>query len=229
LDGVNADVVFGQFTAIVGPSGAGKTTFVDTLLRLHEPRTGEIRVDGRPLSDFSVSSWRQNIGYVSQDSALVDATIADNIRFGIPEAPFADVEEAARRAGADEFIRKMPAGYDTRVGDRGVQLSGGQRQRIALASALLPNPPILILDEATSALDSRLEADIMQNIVRMRGSHAIIVIAHRLSTVTNADRIYVFDEGRVVESGTWSSLIERGNLFAEMWHLQRGGKDWGGI
>jgi ATP-binding cassette subfamily B protein len=221
LENLNMELPSGNMTAVVGPSGSGKTTFVDTLLRLHAPSQGQIAVDGRPLDAFTLTSWRRNIGYVSQDSALLDATIADNIRLGVPDAPIDDVEAAAKLAGADAFIREMPDGYETVVGDRGLRLSGGQRQRIALASALLPDPAILILDEATSALDSPTEAAVMEAVDAMRGDRTIVIVAHRLSTVKKADKIYVLQKGRVAEAGTWDELVDADGLFAEMWKYQQ--------
>lgn len=203
--------------ALVGPSGAGKTTFVDTLLRLVDADAGQITVGGRGVRDFNIRSWRSCFGYVSQDLTLVNGSLADNIKLFKPEATEEDVRRAAALAHAHEFIELLPAGYKTQIGVMGLKLSGGQRQRIAVARALINDPPVLIFDEATSALDSESEEKVMANVYEMRQSKMVILIAHRLSTVRDADVILVLEHGRLVEQGDWHSLLKNGGLFKELW------------
>ncbi len=210
----------GHLTALVGMSGAGKSTAVDLLVRLFEPTSGEILVDGVPLSVYSLSSWRQQLGVVFQEPFLFHSSIRENIAFGKPSATMEEIVAAAKAAYADEFIRRLADGYETVVGDRGWRLSGGQRQRIALARALIRQPKLLILDEATSALDSESERFIQQTMAEQRGIRTILIIAHRLSTVSRADQIFVLDGGRLVEEGTHDSLVVSHGLYAHLWHLQ---------
>lgn len=208
--------------ALVGPSGAGKTTFVDALLRLVDIDAGRISVGGRDIRDFNIRSWRTCFGYVTQELTLVNGTLADNIRLFAPDATDGDVRRAAVLAHADEFIERLPEGYHTRVGEMGLKLSGGQRQRIAVARALVSDPPILIFDEATSALDSESEQKIMEAVHEMRRSKMVILIAHRLSTVRQADAILVLEQGRLIEQGDWASLLRRGGRFSELWQRLAG-------
>jgi ATP-binding cassette subfamily B protein len=226
LDQISLTIPAGRTVAFVGSTGSGKSTLVKLLLRFHEPRTGVIRLDGRPIQDFRLSDLRRAIGYVAQDSFLADATVAENIAYGMPEATRQAVVAAAVSAEADEFIAGLPAGYDTPVGERGQKLSGGQRQRVALARALLKNPPILILDEATSAVDNETEAAIQRSLDRVVVGRTSIIIAHRLSTVRHADVIYVLEDGRIVEQGTHESLVAHGGgQYAALWRLQTGERD----
>ena len=212
-----------SIVALVGPSGAGKTTFVDTLLRLVDIDTGMITVGGRDIRDFNIQSWRACFGYVSQELTLINGSLADNIRLFKPDATDEDVRLAATLAHAHEFIDCLPAGYNTPVGEMGLKLSGGQRQRIAVARALINDPPVLIFDEATSALDSESEEKVMEAVYEMRRSKTVILIAHRLSTVRNADVILVLEHGRLVEQGEWESLVRRGGRFSELWQRLSGG------
>jgi ABC-type multidrug transport system fused ATPase/permease subunit len=207
----------GYRTAIVGPSGGGKSTVVDLLARLFDPDEGRIAVDGMDVREYGLNSWRAHIGYVSQDTFIFHGTIRENIAFANPEASLADVEEAARLANAHEFVVELPGGYDTVVGDRGLKLSGGQRQRVAIARAILRDPPILIFDEATSSLDSVAERAVQAGIETASQDRTVIVIAHRLSTVMNADWIYVLDHGRVSESGRHADLLSRNGVYRELY------------
>jgi ATP-binding cassette subfamily C protein len=206
--------------AIVGPSGAGKSTLVDAILGLVPLQSGTIEIDGVPLEEINVASWRRAVGYVAQDTFLFNATIRDNIAFAKPGADDLQICAAAEKAQLCDFINSLPDGYDSIVGDRGVKLSGGQRQRIGLARALLGDPAVLILDEPTSSLDSHTEAAIIHDIEKLRGKTTIIVIAHRLSSLRQADLIHVLDQGRLVESGTWTELIKMAGHFSRLWQIQ---------
>ena len=210
----------GTTTALVGGSGGGKTTLVDLVLRLHDPGEGTIRVDGHDLQEFIVADWRRLIGVVDQDPYLFNDTIENNIRFGCRDADTEAIRRAARLAYADEFISKLPDGYRTGIGTRGMNLSGGQRQRIALARALIRDPEILILDEATSALDSESERFIQQSIQVLQGRKTIIIVAHRLATIRHADRVLVIDGGRIVEQGTHAELMLQAGRYREYLTLQ---------
>ena len=212
----------GETVAFVGSTGAGKSTLCKLLLRLYDVTEGEVRIDGRDVREVTLASLRSSVGYVAQDTFLFDGTIADNIRYGRFEASDEAVREAARAAEAHEFISDLPDGYDTRVGERGVKLSGGQRQRIALARVVLQDPPMLLLDEATSAVDTETERAIQRSLDRVAAERTTFVVAHRLSTVTDADRIYVLEDGRIVERGTHDELRERGGRYAELWDAQTG-------
>jgi ATP-binding cassette subfamily B protein len=211
----------GERVALVGPSGAGKSTIVSLLLRFFEPETGRILLDGRDARDYSLYELRQQMAIVPQDVLLFGGTIAENIGYGRPGASEADIIEAASQANADEFIRSFPNGYQTRVGERGVQLSVGQRQRVAIARAILRDPAILILDEATSSLDSGSESLVLQALDRLMEGRTSLIIAHRLSTVRRADRIVVIKEGRTIESGTHDDLVGRkGGVYSNLSQLQ---------
>jgi len=220
LDGVSFDVRAGEKVAIVGPSGAGKSTVFHLLLRFYDPKAGVISFDGVPIADADPHALRARIALVPQDTAIFAATIADNIRFGRPEASAADIARAAELAAAAEFITRLPQGYDTLAGERGVTLSGGQRQRIAIARAILRNAPLLLLDEATSSLDAESETLVQAALARLMAERTTLVIAHRLATVLSCDRILVMDEGRIVEEGTHDSLAARGGLYARLARLQ---------
>src|SRR5690606_5895570 len=200
-----------QRTAFVGPTGGGKTTLIDLLLGLFEPTQGRILIDDIELNEQTLAAWRARIGYVPQSIFLSDASISGNIAFGVPDEliDMEAVTRAARAAHLDTFVTSLPHGYDTLVGEREIRLSGGQRQRIGIARALYHNPDILILDEATSALDSVTEEVVMQAISELGRNRTIIMIAHRLTTVQECDRIYVLERGRVSAQGTYAELIER--------------------
>ena len=210
----------GEAAALVGGSGAGKSTLVNLLCRLYRPDQGEIRIDGVPLAELDLASWRARIGFAGQDVELMTGTISENIAYGRPDADMAAIERAARLAHADHFIASLPHGYETRVGPRGLSLSGGQRQRIALARALLREPDLLILDEATNALDGLTEQTIQETIEELRGRSTIILIAHRLSTVRLADWVVTMMDGRVVEQGRPQDLLRRDGLYARLHALQ---------
>nr|WP_305794428.1 ABC transporter ATP-binding protein [Halomarina rubra] len=222
LHDVTFEAAPGETVAVVGPTGAGKSTLLKLLLRLYEPTEGEVRLDGYALDEVTVDSLRNSVGYVSQDSFLFDGTIAENVEYGHFDANADEIRDAARAAEAHEFIRDLPDGYDTRVGERGVKLSGGQRQRIAIARTVLQDPPVLVLDEATSAVDTETEALIQRSLDRLSADRTTLVIAHRLSTVKNADLILVLDDGRVVERGTHDELLAEDGLYATLWGVQAG-------
>ncbi len=222
LDRVNMDIPKGKTVGIVGGSGAGKSTLVDCLLRLNEPPPESIWVHNVPLERYSVSEWRRCVGYVAQETFLFHDTIRNNIFWGAFRCKDEDLIEASRRAGIHEFVRDLPRGYETVVGDRGVCLSGGQKQRIGLARALINHPPLLILDEPTSALDPESEEYVLQAIRSLRGQMTIVLISHRLSTVKTADVIYVLEEGRVVEHGSSAELITGNRRFSALLRLQQG-------
>ncbi len=220
VDGVSFHVDAGRSIALVGPSGSGKSTVASLLMRFHEPTSGTILVDGMNASDYRLESYRKGIAIVPQDVFLFGGSIEENIRYGKPGASEGDVVAAAEMANALEFINRLPDGFGTIVGERGVQLSGGQRQRIAIARAILKDPRVLILDEATSSLDSESERLVQQALDRAATGRTTIIIAHRLSTVRNADTIVVMRSGRVIERGAYRELIEAGGVFARLVALQ---------
>jgi ATP-binding cassette subfamily B multidrug efflux pump len=218
----------GEKVGIVGRSGAGKSTLVNLLLRFYDPEAGRILIDGQDIAKVSQESLRRNIGMVTQDTSLLHRSIRDNIRYGLPDADDAEIEQAAQRAHADEFINMLTdakgrVGYDTQVGERGVKLSGGQRQRIAIARVLLKDAPILVLDEATSALDSEVESAIQEQLYSLMEGKTVIAIAHRLSTIAVLDRLVVMDEGRIIETGSHEELLQQEGLYAALWRRQSGG------
>jgi ATP-binding cassette, subfamily B, bacterial MsbA len=210
----------GRIVALVGPSGAGKTTIADLLPRFHDPTTGQVLMDGVPLTRIGRRSLRALMGVVSQDTVLLNDTVRGNIAYGSPNATAEQVEAAADAANAAAFIAELPQGYDTMLGERGTRLSGGQRQRIAIARALLRDPPILILDEATSALDTESERLVQQAIERLMRERTVLVIAHRLATVRDADEIVVLDAGRIVQRGSHEELLRAGGLYRRLYDLQ---------
>jgi ATP-binding cassette, subfamily B, heavy metal transporter len=221
LKGVSFEVPAGRTVAVVGPSGAGKSTISRLLYRFYDVTGGRIEIDGQDIRDVTQVSLRSAIGMVPQDTVLFNDTIRYNIRYGRWEASDAEVEEAARHAQIDHFIRIAPKGYETEVGERGLKLSGGEKQRVAIARTILKGPPILLLDEATSALDSHTERDIQDALDRVSKNRTTLVIAHRLSTIVGADEILVLDHGVIVERGTHPQLLARGGLYASMWNRQR--------
>ena len=210
----------GQRIGLVGVSGSGKSTFVSLLLRLYDVQSGSIRIDGQPVVELTQDSLRAQIGLIPQDPTLFHRSLRENIRYGRVGASDAAVEDAARRSHAHEFIERLPAGYDTQVGERGVKLSGGQRQRIAIARVILKNAPILVLDEATASLDSLTEHAIQGALDEVMLGKTVIVVAHRLSTIAHLDRILVFSHGQIVEDGTHEALLARGGRYAALWQRQ---------
>jgi ATP-binding cassette subfamily B protein len=222
IHGVDLTLEKGKVVGVVGPTGAGKSTLVKLLLRYYDPSKGKITINGHVLPDIAVDSWRQHIGYVSQDAFLFTGTVTENLLLGRPEATFEEIQEAARIAGAREFIENLPDGYETTVGERGMKLSGGQRQRISLARAILRNPSVLVLDEATSAVDTRTEEVIQENLHQFRQGRATLAVAHRLSTVLQSDEIIVIVDGLVLERGDHHSLLRAGGVYADLWAVQSG-------
>ena len=220
LDNVSLNIAAGETVAIVGPSGAGKTTLFQLLLRFYDPQSGSIKLDGADLRAISLDELRGRIAVVPQDTVVFSADAMENIRYGRPTASDAEVIAAARAAQAHEFIERMPEGYQTFLGERGVRLSGGQRQRIAIARAILKDAPLLLLDEATSALDAESEQLVQRAIESASRDRTTLIIAHRLSTVRRADRIVVLEDGRVAESGTPAQLLDQGGLYARLASLQ---------
>lgn len=220
IKGISLEVSYGQMLAIVGPSGTGKSTLVDLIPRFYDPQKGNVFIDGVDVREFNLKSLRNQIGIVNQETMLFNDTIRANIAYGKLDATDKEIEEAARRAHAHDFISKCPQGYNTVIGDRGVKISGGERQRIAIARALLKNAPILILDEATSQLDSTSERIVQEALDSLVTGRTVFVIAHRLSTVRNASRIVVLDKGVIVEQGTHSQLLENKGLYKRLYDAQ---------
>ena len=222
LRDIDVAVEGGTTVGVVGPTGAGKSTLLKLLPRLYDPEAGVVRIDGQDVRSVTLRDLRQSIGYVSQEPFLFYGTVAENIRYGTFDATDAEIEQAAERAQAGEFIRKLPEGFDTLVGERGVKLSGGQRQRLAIARTMLKDPEILILDEATSAVDTETEALIQASLQEFAADRMTFVIAHRLSTIRNAARILVLDDGRIVEDGSHEELLRADELYANLWRVQVG-------
>ena len=220
LDGVSFEIKPGETVALVGPSGAGKSTIFQVLMRFYDPAEGQVRLDDTPLSEMDRATFRGAMALVPQDPVIFAASARENIRFGRPNATDAEVEAAAKAAAAYDFLVKLPEGFDTYVGERGVMLSGGQKQRIAIARAILRNAPILLLDEATSALDAESERAVQDAVAELSSNRTTLIVAHRLATVKQADRILVFDEGRIVAEGTHDTLVAEGGLYARLARLQ---------
>ena len=217
IEGVSLTVEAGNSVALVGPSGGGKSTLMNLMLRFYDPQSGGISIDGIDIKSVTQASLRQHISIVSQETVLFDDTIAANIAYGLPEATQEAIEQAAKDAAAHEFIVGMQHGYETRIGPRGVKLSGGQRQRLAIARALLKNAPILLLDEATSALDTKSESLVQDAINRLMQGRTCIIIAHRLSTIAHVDKVYVMDNGKIIEAGTHKQLQAKKGLFHQLY------------
>ena len=223
FDGLNVVIEPGQRVGLVGFSGSGKSTFVGLMLRNYEPQSGRILIDGMDIQQVRLDSLHEQVSLIPQDPSLFHRSLKENIGYGRLEADDEAIQAAARMAHADDFIRVMPEGYDSLVGERGVKLSGGQRQRIAIARVMLKDAPILILDEATSSLDSLTEQTIQENLDRAMGRKTVIAIAHRLSTIAHLDRILVFDQGRIVEDGGHDQLLARQGVYYRLWSMQAGG------
>ncbi|WP_322895407.1 MULTISPECIES: ABC transporter transmembrane domain-containing protein [unclassified Yoonia] len=220
LDGINLQIAPGETVALVGPSGAGKSTIIQMVQRFYDPQQGAVKLDGVDLRDLNRADFRKHIALVPQDPVIFADTARENIRFGRPDASDAEVEAAAKAAAAHDFLTALPEGYDSYVGERGVMLSGGQKQRIAIARAILRDAPVLLLDEATSALDAESEFAVQRAVEDLAKSRTTLIVAHRLATVKKADRIVVFDAGRIVAQGTHDALVAQGGLYARLARLQ---------
>jgi subfamily B ATP-binding cassette protein MsbA len=222
LTDVSFEVEAGQMVGIVGPTGSGKSTIVSLIPRFYDPTSGHVTIDGVDLRDYRLSALRDQIGYVLQETVLFEGSVRDNIAYGRKGVTDEQVLEAAKLANADEFIQRMPHGYDTRIGERGDTLSGGQRQRIGIARAIIRDDPILILDEPTAALDTESEQLVMEALERLMKGRTVITIAHRLSTIRNADKIVVLKDGVVAEEGTHAELLARCGVYADLYKIQFG-------
>jgi ATP-binding cassette subfamily B protein len=221
LKDVSFTIDAGEKVAIVGPSGSGKSTLAKLLFRLYEADTGDILINSQSIKNFSLTSWRQALGVVPQDTILFNSSIGENISYGNPQASLADIDSVINMAHLANFIKGLPEGLDTLVGERGLKVSGGEKQRIAIARMLLKSPSILIFDEATSSLDSASEYAISQALDEVAKNHTTIVIAHRLSTIVDADKIIVLNAGKVVEVGRHSDLVEEQGLYSQLWKIQQ--------
>ena len=220
IDNVTFEAKPGEVVALVGPSGSGKTTLLNLLLRFYEVSSGKILIDDVPISEVNLESLRQNIALVPQDTFLFDGTVLENIGYGCPGATDAAIITAAKRANAHEFITKTPQGYATPIGEAGMKLSGGEQQRLSIARALLKDAPILILDEATSSLDTQSEALIQESLANLMEGRTSFIIAHRLSTVVQADKILVIKDGEILETGTHETLLAKGGLYQKLCEMQ---------
>ena len=220
LEDIDLKIAPGQTVALVGPSGGGKSSFISLIPRFYDVSKGRIRIDGRDVRSFTLNSLRKHIGMVLQENVLFSGTVSENIRLGKVDASFDEIVEAAKAANAHDFIQELPQGYETEIGERGIKLSGGQRQRIALARVFLKDPSILILDEATSALDLQTEHLIQESLERLAKDRTTLIVAHRLSTITHADQIFVIDHGRLAEHGTHDELMRQNGKYAELYRVQ---------
>lgn len=225
LQNVDVEIEGGQYVGLVGPTGAGKTTLLKLIVRLYDPDSGTVRIDGTDVSTVDVESLRESIGYVGQESFLFSGSVRENIAYGTSDHSEEEVIEAAKAAEAHEFVQNLPDGYDTQVGEQGAKLSGGQRQRLTIARAILKDPDILLLDEATSDVDTETELLIQRSLNRLIEDRTTFAIAHRLSTIRDADRIIVLEDGEVAESGDHDELLERDGIYAKLWHIQSGNLD----
>jgi ATP-binding cassette subfamily B protein len=222
LHEINLHVAPGETIAVVGQTGSGKSTLMKLLLRFYAPSSGSVKLDDVDLAELKLPDLRAAFGLVSQDVFLFHGSVAENIAYGKSDAGPVEIEAAARAAEAHDFIQQLPQGYDTIVGERGQKLSGGQRQRVSIARAVLKNPPVLILDEATSAVDNETEAAIQRSMQVITQGRTTLVVAHRLSTIVNADRIYVLDQGRIAEQGSHAELVAGDGIYAALWRVQAG-------
>jgi subfamily B ATP-binding cassette protein MsbA len=222
LRDINLSISCGQRIGICGPTGCGKSTVVSLIARFYDPTGGKLFIDGQDITDFTLDGLRAQIGFVLQDTVLFYGTVRDNIAYGRTDATTEEIIEAAKLANAHDFISRMPQGYNTLVGERGVTLSGGQRQRIGIARAVVRNSPILILDEPTAALDAEAEDLVMDALEQLMAGRTVITIAHRLCTIRNADKIIVMHEGCVAEEGTHDELLEKSGIYSELYNLQSG-------
>ena len=225
IDNVELTVAPGETVGLVGPTGAGKTTLTKLLMRLYDTDEGTVRLDGHDIQDITVRSLRDHLGYVSQEPFLFGGTIRENVSYGVSEASDEAIITALEQAGAWEFVGALEDRLDTVIGERGVKLSGGQRQRLAIARAILKDPSLLVLDEATSHVDNETELVVQRNVADLDADRTTFVIAHRLSTVRNADHIVVLDDGRIVETGTHERLLDADGLYADLWRVQVGDLD----
>ena len=221
LSGINLDVKAGTYIALVGSSGAGKTTLCSLIPRFYDVSEGSIKIDGTDIRDVTLNSLRNQIGMVQQDVYLFAGTIMDNIAYGKPGATKEEVIEAAKNANAHEFIMSFPDGYDTDIGQRGIKLSGGQKQRLSIARVFLKNPPILIFDEATSALDNESEKVVQESLEKLASNRTTFVIAHRLTTIQNAQKIIVLTEEGIAESGTHEQLVSSGGIYEKLYNMHK--------
>jgi ATP-binding cassette subfamily B protein len=212
----------GETIGVAGPTGAGKSTLIKLILRFYDPTAGAVRLDGIDLRDLALADLRRNIALVSQEVYLFHGTIRENIAYRDVDVPLEEVIRAAELAQLHDFVATLPDGYDTPVGERGIQLSGGQRQRLSIARAIVKDAPILILDEATSSVDTETERAIQENLRTLTAGRTALIIAHRLSTIRHADRILVLRDGQVVEEGHHDDLVARGGTYADLWHIQSG-------
>jgi subfamily B ATP-binding cassette protein MsbA len=222
LHDINLDVTPGEVIALVGPSGAGKSSLVNLIPRFFDVNEGRILIDGYDLRDVTIASLREQIGKVTQETVLFNDTVRNNIAYGQPDVPLSRVQEAAKMALAHDFILRMPDGYDTKIGEKGLRLSGGERQRLAIARAILKNAPILILDEATSALDTESEQFVQAALANLMQGRTVFVIAHRLSTVRRATKIVVLEQGKITETGTHDELMRRSGMYRRLYDMQFG-------
>ena len=220
LKNINLSLKSGEILALVGPSGAGKSTLADLIPRFYDVTSGSISLDGKDIKDIKLNSLRSLMGIVTQETFLFNDSVKANIAYGLESVSDEDIKKAAIAANADKFIEQLPNGYDTIIGERGVKLSGGQRQRISIARAIMKNPPILILDEATSSLDTESEKIVQDAIEKLMHNRTVIVIAHRLSTVHNANKIIVLDKGDIVDTGNHNELINKEGLYKQLHNMQ---------